>query len=424
MNKLLKNEYLFSIVTKGFMVVIGLLESVLLARYLGAELRGELSYVYSIASTGYLIITFGMYTAYPFERKNYNNSRDIQELINQFFSQILTLFIVYFVISTLFVLIFFTQHSNMAFVLILLPVLGLDKILTFVYLIERPNGANFFEMISNCVQCLFLVIAFVVLPKSVFHGVLYYLVGCILRIIYYYKKLCIRYDVKKFEMHKIIGYAKFGFFPMIALLLTTLNYRLDVIMLKQYSSVTLASMGIYSIGIGLSEKALLIPDTVKNVLISKLAKGKGEEEVARVMRICFLASIMTAIGIMLLGKLVIDFLYGSEYAGAEQITYVAVWGTTVMVFFKMVSQYNVVQHRQHLNVIFLSIAILLNIVFNMLLIPSCGIMGAAIATIIGHLVSSLIFLIYFYKVSNIPISKMIIIQKEDLNSIIELLKKR
>ena len=35
---------------------------------------------------------------------------------------------------------------------------------------------------------------------------------------------------------------------------------------------------------------LVRQDTVKNVLISKLAKGKDADEVAKVMRICFFAS--------------------------------------------------------------------------------------------------------------------------------------
>lgn len=422
MNKLLKNEYFFSIFTKGFMVLLGLLESVLLARYLGAELRGELSYIYSIASTGFLITTFGIYTAYPFERKKRQQHRDVQYLIDDFMSQVIPLFIFYFLVFFLLAFLSFKKNSTIAYVMFLLPVLGFDKVITFVYLIEHPNKANLFEVLSNCLQCIFLFLAFLFFPRNVLYGVVYYAIGGIFRIIYYYKKLNIDFSIKQFKMKTLFEYMRFGFFPMLALLLTTLNYRLDVIMLKQYDFIALSSIGVYSIGIGLSEKALLIPDTVKNVLISKLAKGKDADEVAKVMRICFFASIVTAIAITVLSGLLVSVLYGTEYKGAEKVTYITIWGTIVMVFFKMVSQYNVIQHKQQYNVIFLGIAIFVNIIFNLILIPRFGIYGAAIATIIGHFISSIVFLIYFHKVSGMPFNKMIFIQKEDMQTLFQIIR--
>ena len=140
------------------------------------------------------------------------------------------------------------------------------------------------------------------------------------------------------------------------------------------------------------------------------------------MRICFFASIVTAIAITVLSGLLVSVLYGTEYKGAEKVTYITIWGTIVMVFFKMVSQYNVIQHKQQYNVIFLGIAIFVNIIFNLILIPRFGIYGAAIATIIGHFISSIVFLIYFHKVSGMPFNKMIFIQKEDMQTLFQIIR--
>ena len=49
----------------------------------------------------------------------------------------------------------------------------------------------------------------------------------------------------------------------------------------------------------------------------------------------------------------------------------------------------------------------------MIMIPKYGIMGAAVATIIGHFLSGILFLVYFSKKSNISIDRLVIIQKED-----------
>lgn len=410
--KLAKNEYIFSLLTKCIMVVIGLAESALLARYLGAQIRGELSYIYSMASTAYLIITFGIYTAYPFKRKE--KTVNIQNLLNEFMTVICILFTFYIIVMYIGAVLVYPLNDTMSIVLLMLPIMGYDKVSSFVFMIEHPNRMNFITMLVNIIQCLYLVLLIIFTSQNLLAGVGYYLLGCILKSIYFTFKLHFKFQIKQFSFCKLVDYIKFGFFPMIALLLTTLNYRLDVIMLKQYNVIELTQIGIYSIGIGFSEKALLIPDTIKDVLLSKLAKGKGEKEVARVMRICFLASIVTAAVITLFGGFIISTLYGSEYYGAEQVTYISVWGTITMVFFKMISQYNVIQHKQHLNVIFLIVAIGVNFALNLLLIPVFGINGAAIATTIGHLISAGIFLVYFRKISGISYLKMIFIQKEDL----------
>lgn len=419
--KLFSNEYIFSLITKCFMVVIGLAESALLARYLGADLRGDLSYIYSISSTAYLIITFGIYTAYPFKRKN--ASVDPGELLNEFMTITCVLFIIYAVILFAAGAVFSSFNPTIATVFFMLPIMGYDKVSSFVAMIENPNRMNSVTVVVNIIQMLYLVVLIIFFEGNLLAGVGYYLLGCILKSVYFTLKLHFRFYIRLFSFKKLFEYMKFGFFPMVALLLTTLNYRLDVIMLKQFDFITSAQIGIYSIGIGLSEKALLVPDAIKEVLLSKLAKGKKEDEVARAMRICFLASLATAVVITVLGGLVIKILYGREYAGAEIITYISVWGTITMVFFKMVSQYNVVEHKQHLNVIFLSAAIVINCILNLLLIPAFGTNGAAIATSIGYCVSACIFIIYFKRVSGLPFRKMIIVQKEDISLVKRMLSK-
>ena len=55
-----RNEYILAVATKVMMVIIGLAESILLARYLGAKLKGEVSYINSISQTLFLVATLGI----------------------------------------------------------------------------------------------------------------------------------------------------------------------------------------------------------------------------------------------------------------------------------------------------------------------------------------------------------------------------
>ena len=269
------------------------------------------------------------------------------------------------------------------------------------------------------IKFLYYIILFLFGPKNLLLGVTTLIIAPIIESIYFSSKLKYKFSIKYMKFKTLAPLVSYGFLPMVAVLLTTLNYRLDVIMLRRTSYISLASIGVYSIGITLAEKVLLVSDAVKEILLSKLAKGKGEEEVAKAMRFCFAISLFLAIVITFISKLFISLLYGAEYAGAEVVTNISVWGTIFMVFFRMISQYNVANKKQKYNVIFLSFAIVINIILNTILIPIYGINGAAIATSIGYCISSAMFIVYFHKVSKIKYRNLIFITKSDILKVLK-----
>ena len=413
-----KNEYVVAIITKILMVLIGLGESVLIARYLGADLRGQVSYINSISQTAFIIATLGIYAAYPYFRKKI----DKNELINRIMSITIIMFIFYLVVAIILSIIF---NTNIEYICIfcIVPILFYDKVVAFLWMIEEPNKRNFVVLICNIIKLLYFVFLYLFAERNIVLGVSTLVIAPIVESIYFTFKLKFKFSFKNLDFKNTFQLISYGFLPMLAVLLTTLNYRIDVIMLRQSSNVLLAEVGIYSIGITLAEKVLLISDAVKEILLSKLAKGKGENEVAKVMRICFVISIAIALCITIISKMFISILYGDEYIGAEVVTNISVWGTIFMVFFKMISQYNVVNHKQKYNVIFLVMAIILNIILNSIFIPIFGINGAALATTIGYLFSSLMFIVYFHKISQIKYRDLIIINKSDIMDIMNYLKK-
>lgn len=413
-----KNEYIIAVLTKALMVLIGLVESMLLARYLGAELRGQVGYINSITQTAYIIATIGIYTAYPYYRKS---TDDKQGLTDRVMSVTVVMFGFYMIICAI-AAFFLRGNMEWFYIAILIPGLFYDKMISFVWMIEEPNKRNGVVLIAAFVKMLYYGGLYLWAPKTLFWGVTTIILAPALESVYFTFKLKFKFSFKYMKKDSFWGLVSYGFLPMVAVLLTTLNYRIDIIMLRRFEIITLADLGIYTIGITLAEKVLLVSDAVKEILLSKLAKGKGEEEVAKVMRFCFLVSFLMAICVSVISKWFIGFFYGAEYAGGELVTNISVWGTIFMVFFKMISQYNVANHRQKYNVIFLTVAILLNIGMNMLFIPTMGINGAALATAIGYCISSMMFVIYFHKLSGIKYVDLIFIKKSDITSTIEKVK--
>lgn len=412
LRKLLKNEYVFSVFSRFVSVFLSLLQSVLVARYLGAELQGVSSYITSIVNIGAIVITFGMHQAYPYFRKNYGKDK----IYNDYMSLVVFLYAIFILIAFgLYISPFCTLELRTA--ILLIPIFGYAKIVAYICLIETPNIRNLWWTISGIAEIFLIIILWVFTKRGYFWLLLILLFAELLKGIVYtiILKPYIRFHKGLFKLAYELG--KYGFFPMVALLMTTLNYKIDVLMLKQYSFITNAMMGVYAIGIQMADRIIMIPDTLKGVLVSKLSKGSNEHDVADVCKISFWASSLMCIFFLILGKPVINLLYGSEYKEAYMALLISSFGTVAISYFKLIAQYNIVNKKQLLNVFMLSVAIVTDVVFNLLFIPLWGVNGAALATGIGNFVCGIVFVIWFSKKSGIPVSEMVIPQKRDIDMI-------
>ena len=410
--KFIKNEYVYSIITRFITIAVGMIESVLVARYLGAELCGVNAYISSIASVGSIVITFGMHQAYPYFRKKLGKDAIYQDYL----SLMAILYGLYLIIGIIFAITLSVSISIKS-VFILIPLLGYSRIVDYISLVEHPNIRNTWWTTISILNVAYIVALWLFTTRNVLWGISILLFSDLIKCIVYSRILKVRIVVHKGLLRLLAELVKYGFFPMLALLMTTLNYRIDVLMLHQYSYISDAMIGVYSLGISLSDKIVLIPDTLKGVLVSKLAKGAPDEEVAKVSRIGLWSSIALFVAIGLVGKFFIKFLYGSEYDGAYSIIIITAFGLLSVIYFKFIAQYNIINRKQKLNVFLLSIAIIVDVVLNLAFIPIWGIQGAALATSIGNAVCGIVFIIYFCKKTGVHIYEMIIPQKEDIQMV-------
>lgn len=407
--KTAKNEYVFSVITKLISFTISIVQSVLVARFLGAGLKGVNAYISSITSVSSIIITFGMHQAYPFFRKKYGKEAIYQDYV----SLIMLLFGFYMAVGLVMAAVIPASLQVKA-VFVLTPMLGYSHVVAYVTLVEEPNLRNKWWTIIAVADIIYVVILWLFVERSMEWGISILFFADLLKCVVYTRLLKVKPRYHKGQKKMLIELAKFGFFPMIALLMTSLNYRIDVIMLHAYPQITDAMIGVYSLGITLSEKIIIITDTLKGVMISKLSKGADSREVAKVARLCFWSSLLVTLAIVVLGKPVIDLLYGAEFSGAYQVVLVTAIGVIALNYSKLIAAYNVVNRHQIRNVILLSIAIIVDVVFNLLLIPKWGILGAAVATTLGNLVCGIVFVIYFLRETGIRFTEMIALQKRDL----------
>lgn len=411
----LKNEYVFAILVKTLVIIVGLLRTVFWARYLGASMKGDVEYIRSISSIAFVVFAFGIYEAYPYYRKTIGK----EKTLSQFMRIVYKLFVIYLCIGV--AAYFVLEHHNLflSIALLIVPILSFSRIVQYIYLIENPNKANLKTLCVNVIELLYSIVLLLLVKRSFVLAITSLfsieLLQAISSVLYLRSGGNVPDSLNGEEIITIRKLIAFGFFPMLAALLTTLNYRIDVIMLKNYSNISSANIGVYSLGITLVDKLIIIPDTLKAVLASNLSKGKGADEVARLTRICFALSICITIVAIIIAKPLISFFYGKEYEGAYTIILISAAGILFIMFFKLIAQYNIVNKKQRRNFVILSVSIIINVFMNMLLIPKLGISGAALATGIGHAICGLIFIIDFHNQSGIPYKEIVFIQKRDIS---------
>jgi len=405
--KVIKNPYVFSVISKFCIVLLGFIYTVCQSRYLGASLKGDVSYISSITSITSIIFGCGVHQAFPYFKKK--TGKDVAPVFMKLAVLMLGVYLAFAILLSI------VYHENISFtaVYFLTPCLVYTKIVGYISMVENPNKKNMTEMIANIAEVLIVVLLWIMIKPTLIIGIILFAIkDIILSLIYTYRLRKPLFDHVEIKGKQIAEILTFGIFPMLVLLMTTLNYRIDVIMLKQ--QVTSAEVGIYSVGVMLAERVWMIPDALKEVMISNLAKGKGSDEVCFVIRICNTACIIVVLGIIALGQPFINIFFGMEYSGAYSITVVILVGVIFMVYYKMIAAYNIVQGKQRENFVYLIISVIGNVIANAILIPIYGNIGAAMASIFSYAISAFLFTYRFIRETSTKMSDLLIINKRDI----------
>lgn len=414
--KIFKSPYAVSVASKIFCVLVGFIFTVFQARFLGAEIKGQVATISSILSVTSIVFALGIYQAYPYYKKN-----SCVDVLPIFMKIGLLMFLIFLAIATAIVLVFDLALKYFA-VIMLTPVLVYDGIVSYITLVEEPIKRNITDVIVMLEELALVIVLWLTAKPTLLLGVIVITIKDITKsLIFTYwwrKRIFVKSEPIKDWIPKLV---KFGFFPMMSLLMSTLNYRVDVIMLD--GQVTDAAIGIYSVGSLIAERVWMIPDAMKGVMVSKIAKGKDAQETAYVIRLCNTACLFVVAGIIALGKPFIDLVFGPEFAGSYEITLILLIGIFPMIYYKAVASYNIVMGKQLASFIMLAIGVIANIIGNLIFIPKYGIYGAGIASIVSYLLSSILFAGYFFKNTDIPFKQMLLITKEDLSRLKAMMKK-
>lgn len=194
-------------------------------------------------------------------------------------------------------------------------------------------------------------------------------------------------------------------FGMITLSLT-IAFSIDTVMLARFYPPE--EVGWYNAAYRLSTSLLFLFTAFSTAIVPTLSKafitepGTVERWYYRSTKIILLVSIPMAVGGMLVADPLIHLLYGEQYAPSVLVFRIIVWDVPLLMFAGFGGNMTTIISQERAAARIYFVGAVANVIFNLLLIPRFGIVGAAIVTVITDLVAAGQFHFLLRRKLNLP----------------------
>ncbi len=389
---------------------VGLFVGIWVARYLGPEKFGLLSYAQSFVGLFSAIATLGLdgivvreLVKYPQKEKELLGTAFILKL----FGAVLTLIILYIAIH-------FTsndQYTNILIFIIASAVIFQSfNIIDFYFQAKVKSkyivfANSFLLLLSSFVKIMLIInnapliaFAWVVLFDSIVLAMGYLYVYYIQKKEFFIRRI-------KFSIELVKSLLKDSWPLILSGIVISIYMKIDQVMIKEM--LDSKAVGNYAAAVRLSEAWYFIPMVISNSVFPAILNAKNISEelyYARLQKFYnFMVwmAIVVAIIISFSSGWIINLLYGIKYQEAASVLIIHIW-VGVEVFYGVASnKWLLTENLQKYRLYIDGFGAILNILLNLLLIPLYGIKGAAIATLLSYFGA---FFIMFFIIKKLRIT--------------------
>ncbi|WP_244934905.1 flippase [Leptospira jelokensis] len=387
---------------KVIKLIIGFIISVIIVRYLGPELYGKYNYVNSI------IVLFGVFVPFGSEGilvkflvSEPNQKNEI--LSASFWFQFVFAF--FSLILSLIVLEILRNDSELLQLLLILGIPLLFRSFSVVkHVYESTLQIKKVVVIDNIIFFAFSFLRFLFIYFH-FSYILIFVSFATEAIFSNFILFCYyRYTNKSFlSVRPNFNYIRrilIESFPILISGFAIIVYmKVDQIMIG--SILGDKELGIYSVGVRLSEFWYFIPIGISSSFFPHLIELKNEGSVHYKKRFALLHSIvfwMALFGAILTQFVADDLIlqiYGSDFLESSSVLKIHIWSSLFVFLGVAGSNFLILENLQNLTVLKSFFGLIVNILLNYLWIPDYGIIGAAMATLISQFCANTLFLIFF-----------------------------
>lgn len=184
--------------------------------------------------------------------------------------------------------------------------------------------------------------------------------------------------------------------------------------------VPLAQVGQYMISVSVAERMRLLPNAVSMAFLPHLSSDlqNRQAEVPRTFRRTLLISLLALLPYGLLGTAAIAILLGRPYAGSILPFLILIAGVAGVGSADILAGDLAARQKPKYAVINGYTTFLLNLVLNLVFIPSMGIIGAAWASTLAYWLSAALWIVFYLRESKRPI-RCLWFQAEDVRFLLQ-----
>jgi O-antigen/teichoic acid export membrane protein len=210
---------------------------------------------------------------------------------------------------------------------------------------------------------------------------------------------------------------RFGSRVILGTFAERLQFRADSFIVNAFHGVR--QTGVYSVTSGLAETLWYIPNALGTVMFSRAVDPNADAgRIAAVLtRTTIAVALFTAIPAYALGPRLVRIVYGSAFTDAGVALRLILPGIVAYSVVAVLSRYIVGRGRPGIGTLVLVTGLALNVAANLILVPRYGINGAAASSSISYVLTALLTLAVFRRLSGRGIAETLIIRASDLRAL-------
>jgi len=207
---------------------------------------------------------------------------------------------------------------------------------------------------------------------------------------------------------------KFGFYVQLANSVQLFNYRMTYYFIKKF--INIYSLGIYTVGVQLSEGLWLMGKSMSIVQYSKISNTQDLEYARKITlvfgKISFLFTFVMLIVLMTIPYEIFSSIFGKDFSSLPTVIISLAAGILFLSLSFSISHYFSGIGKHYHNSISSSIGFVFTIVLGYILIPRFGLIGAGITTSIAYFFILVYQVFFFMKVSKSKVSDILVTTKD------------
>lgn len=376
-------------------MAVALAVGVYVARYLGPERFGLLSYVVSFVALFSIATTLGLDSVIVRELVSNPDERN-RLLGTAFVLRIVGSFVVLVILA---VTVFFTGNDGFTRLLIFIIAAGLlfqsFGVIQFYFEAKVLSKYHAFSQLAalSIISAAKLVFIFMGLPLIYFASATVaesILLSAGLIMVYARQKLSVLAWRFSFTLAK--GLLRDSWPLILSGAAVSVYMRIDQVMIKQMLN-TNEAVGQYAAAVKLSEVWYFIPMILCNSLFPAIINARNKDSqlyhgrMQKLYGLMLWTALPISLFVTLLASDIIHFLYGPAYSQAGPVLAIYIWQGPFVFLGAASGKFLIAENYTGISFARTFVGMVVNVIANIILIPRYGINGAALATVLSYFVA-------------------------------------